>query len=67
MFYKFLLDLQSKINYESRIRAQIEDQEARRAKEAEKLHQEKEDEDLKMKIKQAALTKLKLNTIQELR
>ncbi|MPC66133.1 hypothetical protein E2C01_060278 [Portunus trituberculatus] len=58
---------QSKVNYESRIRAQIEDQEARRAKEAEKLHQEKEEEDLKMKMKQAALTKLKLNTIQELR
>uniref|UniRef100_A0A0P4W6Q3 Cilia- and flagella-associated protein 45 n=1 Tax=Scylla olivacea TaxID=85551 RepID=A0A0P4W6Q3_SCYOL len=58
---------QSKVNYESRIRAQIEDQEARRAKETEKLHQEKEEEDLKMKMKQAALTKLKLNTIQELR
>ena len=55
------------MNYESRIRAQIEDQEARRVKEVQKLHQEKEEEELKMKMKQAALTKLKLNTMQELR
>lgn len=58
---------QSKVDYESRIRAQIEDQEMRRAKEAEKLRQEKEEEKLKMKIKQAGLTKLKLDTMQELR
>lgn len=61
------IGFQSKVEYESRIRAQIEDQEVRRTMEAEKLRQEKEEEILKMKMKQAALTKLKLGTMQELR
>lgn len=66
-FIDSFIRLQSKIDYEYRIRAQIEDQEARRAKEAEKLRHEKEEEKLRMKMKQASLTKLKLDTMKELR
>nr|XP_053632073.1 cilia- and flagella-associated protein 45-like [Cherax quadricarinatus] len=57
----------AKEDYESRIRAQIEDQKARRAKEAEGLQQEKEEAALQLKLRQAALTRLKIDTMQELR
>nr|XP_045621126.1 cilia- and flagella-associated protein 45-like [Procambarus clarkii] len=57
----------AKEDYESRIRAQIEEQRARRAKEAERLRQEKEEASLQLKLRQAALTRLKMDTMQELR
>ncbi|KAG7177947.1 Cilia- and flagella-associated protein 45-like [Homarus americanus] len=57
----------AKEDYESRIRGQIKEQEARRAKEADRLRQEKEEAALQIKLRQAALTRLKLDTMQELR
>ncbi|XP_037798529.1 trichohyalin-like [Penaeus monodon] len=56
-----------KEDYESRIRDQIKYQEAVRAKEADQLKREREEEALRIKQKEAALVRLKLDTMQELR
>ncbi|XP_042874409.1 cilia- and flagella-associated protein 45-like [Penaeus japonicus] len=57
----------AKEDYESRIREQIKYQEAVRAKEADQLKREKEEEALRIKQKEAALVRLKFDTMQELR
>ncbi|XP_068212035.1 uncharacterized protein [Palaemon carinicauda] len=57
----------AKEDYESRIKAQIEEHAERRAKAAEQLKREKEEEMLQTKMRQAALTRLKLDTLNDLR
>ncbi|XP_047478734.1 cilia- and flagella-associated protein 45-like [Penaeus chinensis] len=57
----------AKEDYESRIRDQIKYQEAVRAKEADQLKREREEEAMRIKQKEAALVRLKLDTMKELR